>query len=514
MRKATILFILIISIFSAELYAQLSVSIFSEYQLGNLPSFRPSNLTTLYNQVNLEHRQDNTTIGLRYEEFQSGLEERSYKHFSQRFVEWQKGAVKVRVGNFYSTLGRGLVMRAYELPNVVFEQRQFRRRYGYYRDIDGVLFEGTWKKFEIVAFRGSPLNNAFPPQLHNFSRRAGIVEGGQIVLRPKNWLMFGDAYSRITTSLKPQTEYNSIFSQISLNQVLRRAGVKRGSLKLYAEHARANSQIDNFFSTAKEKPHATYLALNFSANRVGLSAEYKDYRNFENGINLPPIGVMEHGYYLLNRSTHELLSNYEKGYQLEMTIRPTDDIFLLANTSIATNSLPFDEFTFAEKFLDATFYITTELTAKAFYDWSKDEIKSEKNRNTGGVNLEWAFWRQYGLTVDLQHQSVERAFSSTLQEKFKNTYLALAVSKSPLFSIGMAYDRSTDPVETDRPETPELYETKSKSWVSGVASFQLNMSHEISLFYGSRRGGLVCLSGTCFEVLPFEGMEIRWIGHF
>jgi len=40
------------------------------------------------------------------------------------------------------------------------------------------------------------------------------------------------------------------------------------------------------------------------------------------------------------------------------------------------------------------------------------------------------------------------------------------------------------------------------------------MLNEVSVFYGSRRGGLTCLSGTCYEVLPFEGVEVRWTAQF
>ena len=68
--------------------------------------------------------------------------------------------------------------------------------------------------------------------------------------------------------------------------------------------------------------------MNLSYKRIGLSAEYKDYLDFENNVNLPPIGVMEHSYYLLNRSTHELLTRYEDGYQYQISYRPVFSVFI------------------------------------------------------------------------------------------------------------------------------------------------------------------------------------------
>lgn len=494
--------------------AQLNVSLLSEYQLGNLPETQPENLSSLYSQLNLQYRQNSSSVGLRYESFQSSRNGRSYEHFAQRYFEWQQGAFRVRVGNYYTTLGRGLLLRAFELPNVIFEQRQFRRRYGYYRDLDGLLIEGTWSRFEFKLLHGQPLNNIFPPQLEGFSRRTGNVQGGQIVFRPTGWLMLGNAFARTNFKDRKQQEMNSVFTTLSFSKMLRRAGLKRASLKLYAEHARANASIDNFFSTSAKDPHATFIGLNFSYKKIGFMAEYKDYQKFENNINLPPIAYMEHSYYLLNRATHELMSDYEKGYQVEINFRPTERILLLANTSFARNELSFAAFEFAEHFLEATIYWTDFLTSKTFYDWAKEEIKGEHARRTGGADVEWSFYGSYALTAEFQQQSIERRFGPTFRENFNNTYATLTLSRAPHVSLSLVINRSTDPAETDDPHTPLQVESEAKYWLGLVGAYQINMANEISAFYGSRRGGLVCTSGTCYEVLPFKGLEVRWIARF
>ena len=72
----------------------------------------------------------------------------------------------------------------------------------------------------------------------------------------------------------------------------------------------------------------------------------------------------------------------------------------------------------------------------------------------------------------------------------------------------------SNPAESDNKEIPVIIEQSPENWFNISGAVQLNMSHELQLFYGARCGGLVCLSGTCYEILPFRGLEIRWTGHF
>ena len=494
--------------------AQVTVSNLAEYQLGNLPNAEPGDLSTLFNQLTLEYRQSPVTIGLRLENFQSSIGERSYSYFAQRYVAWQKGRIKVRLGNFNTTLGRGLVMRAFELPSVVFEQRQFRRRYAYNRDIDGILVQGAWSRFEFTVLHGQPLNEAAPPGFDE-SRRSGLVQGGQVKFRPANWLTLGDAYLRaeVAHAALRKNEMNSVFGELNLSNLLRQRGMKRSSLKLYAEHARSNSMASEYFSANEEDDFATYVNLIFSYKKFGLSAEYKDYNNFENGVNVPPIGYLEHGYYLLNRSTHELLAENEKGWQIEATYRLFPNLFILANASYALNEFPSARFEFSERMLKAAFTVSNSVNGKAFYNQSKDELRGELQRYTGGINLDWQFAGRYSLSADAQYQTIDRGFENLVFDELENAFASLTFSASPRYSVSVVAQRSTDVAETDDPATPFITEADPKYWLSFSGAYQLDMNHEISFFYGARRGGLACTSGTCYEVLPFEGFEIRWTAH-
>jgi len=67
------------------IFAQISVSSVAEYQSGNLPDEEPRNLTSLYDQLQLEYYNDNLIIGLRYETFNSSNLEGSRMILSEFF---------------------------------------------------------------------------------------------------------------------------------------------------------------------------------------------------------------------------------------------------------------------------------------------------------------------------------------------------------------------------------------------------------------------------------------------
>ena len=68
--------------------------------------------------------------------------------------------------------------------------------------------------------------------------------------------------------------------------------------------------------------------------------------------------------------------------------------------------------------------------------------------------------------------------------------------------VGFVAESSDDPV--DLPGGKE-----NSYWLGMNFSYQYSAAHLISLFYGKRRGGNACTSGICYEILPFEGLEVR-----
>ncbi len=84
----------------------------------------------------------------------------------------------------------------------------------------------------------------------------------------------------------------------------------------------------------------------------------------------------------------------------------------------------------------------------------------------------------------------------------------LGVSRSPELSLSLIWEISNDPYLTDLGGDSGS-EKIIRYWPGVEASYKINSSNTISLFAGKRRGGPACTSGICYEVLDFEGVELR-----
>ncbi len=158
---------------------QLSVSNILEYQMGNLPNEEPSNLTTHFDQLSLSYRYNEILFMGKFEHFQNTSKDISYNNVTQWSLSFNKENFNLLVGHFYQILGRGLLLRTYEIPGVIREQAGLRTRYGFYRDINGVKLGYGYKWFEFIAFRGRVLREDLPPIISNDIRRENLLESAQ-----------------------------------------------------------------------------------------------------------------------------------------------------------------------------------------------------------------------------------------------------------------------------------------------------------------------------------------------
>lgn len=495
----------------SNVIAQVLVSNLAEYQVGNLPEAEPANLTTFYNQLNLDYFRNNLIVGMRFESFQSSVPDKKYSNFTQRYLEWQKNGFMLRIGNYYGMLGRGLVFRAFELPGVVREDARNRIRYGLSRDLDGFMAEVTTSMLHVRLLRGEALDSTLPPSVDAKDRSLGIVEGGQLMFRPVHWLALGGTYARYNLTNSSEFEAGSGIVEWSLSPLMKKIEVSDVYLDFYGEFAQKQANKSNFLSTSDRHPHALYFSTNFIWGRFGLSAEHKDYHDFRFQVNDPPPLVREHSYYLLNRETHVLLPEDEKGNQFEATYTFSDGSTLIANYTHAENRFSFGKYDMEEVFFEMNFNLNQNILVKAFVDKGKDEYpaKSVADRKTAGIGMDWQFLNFNSINFDLQIQETEKTFDfSPGENRYKDYYWSLGFARSPKLSMAIVGQRTGDPIETDDVSTSEVEITPKNLWSFNL-NYQVTDEHEVFLFYGKRRGGFACTAGTCYEVLPFQGFEVR-----
>ncbi|MBD3336712.1 MAG: hypothetical protein GF355_14465 [Candidatus Eisenbacteria bacterium] len=491
--------------------AQLVGTNLFEGQSGNVPFREPENRYGFYEQLNLEYLSPgHVRAGLRYEADHNSEEAYTYNQITLRYAEWSDEILRIRAGNFYTILGRGLVHRSFDLTGVILDQPGLRSRYAPSRDVDGVLAEGSYGHLSGRFFWGEPNSGEFSPGTEDLGleRYVGQIAGGELSASPFRNARVGATYLRSTATGESQSEFGSGFLEIDPAGLLDVPGL---FLPIYIEYAHRNATFSEWWDleTSDDRPHALYASSNLIWRNLALSAEWKDYSQFRLGTNDPPSLVREHSYVLLNRNTHVLNATLEQGFQLEgvYTWPAWGSITVNLSRSDGKTAKPVR---FEEQYLEIHVDpIRSDLwEATAFYDLGKDEFIAVSDRDIYGASATIRLSDAISITGDLQRQHATRAMST-----FTDNYLALATSLAGRGTLSLVWEHTDDPLEED-PETSGEPPVEPRDFVAGLLDVRLSDQHEVTLFYGERRGGSACTAGTCYEVLPFKGAEVRVTSRF
>ena len=321
---------------AAPLQAEFRLSTLTEAQVGNLPGAQPSDLRTIYHQFSLDYAVADLQFGVRGETFGASASNRNYGELLQRSAVYRREGFEATVGNFYTIVGSGLLLHAFELPGVITEERGRRRRYQIVRDLDGVQVRYRAKRAEVLLLRGAPVNSTLPPGLEGVERRPDALHAGSLQLKPHPHFDVG--FSAIRYAIGRGQETSAAFNaRWRLASVLARLGLSGVYADVQGEYAQRDVVLKRFFSLDRSLGRALYLAATLASGPWGLSLEYKDYQDFAlEHINNPPPLIREHSAYLLNRITHDVLADDEQGYQAELSYVLPSGQTLTANATRAT----------------------------------------------------------------------------------------------------------------------------------------------------------------------------------
>ena len=489
-------------LFTLPAEAQVYGSNLFELQYGNLPYQEDRDLITTYNQTDIYYDSKPIYFHGRVEHFLTPHRNRNYLQLTQKKLEYDGDEVRIRLGNFYETIGRGLLLRSYAIPGSVYEDEFYRTRYAFYRDLEGIAVEFNNEWMEAKLLRARPLFNPLPPNFKpDTLRRPDLAEALEVEFSRFKNLTIGAAYMRNhPDNQNGYNEYASIMANANLPY----------NLQLYTEYAfDTGAELLGF---KKSDTFGLYSGLNFSYESLGASLEYKNYNKFRLGsgaINNPPSLIKEHTYPVLNRSTHVLETSNETGFQGELFYNFSEGHSVVLNVTQAQNDLVKD-FHYSEFFVEGTYFVSDALSFKAFLDYAQDELKGEENRWSMGVVADKSYQFTWNVSLDVQYQRFERPFT---EGAIENWYGAVSVSHVPDLTVSAVFEASSDPILTDNPNTTAR-ETDTRTWLGGNIRYQFNSSNTVSLFAGKRRGGPACTSGICYEILDFEGVELRLTTRF
>ena len=469
----------------------------AEFQLGNIPNTDPKDQSSLYDQLNLRYSTNSLTVKARIEQFYPSYDDdKSYTKLSQYSAQYTTRKLSLNVGNLYTTLGRGLLLRTYEIPGAMWETRGYRVRYAFYRDLHGIEVGYKMGNAEIKGLRGRVLDVTLPPTVdRDVERRPDLVEGGQLSYQLDQHKA-GIIYMRHNNA-SVNTSYSSVFYSGNFGK----------NLSVYAEMANRLDTAGHMISFTDTSGYAAYASINYVYKRLGISVEFKDYRNMSIGAGItdPPTLVKEHTYRLLNRATHIPLLNNERGYQVELIYRFNNNGMITLNNSMARNEVIKGKVSiYREFFVEYQLPVGKQISGALFADYARDPLVSENDRYTSGLSVNVGHNNLTSL-LETELQFARRILLET--NNIVNTYLAYTLSKGSAFSASAILEITNDPFLVE--------ENKNQNYYPGIGlSCRPDNHNRISVFAGKRRGGPACNSGVCYDVLDFEGVEVRFTTRF
>lgn len=517
-----ILFLILVA--TQPLTAQVTVTNVLENQVGN-SRIGEENRTGFYDQLNIRNIQNNIYMGIKLETYGSSTDSlEGYTALSQKYIEYRTNQVRLRVGNFYNIFGNGIAMRSFDLPGLILEDFRTRSRYSPFRDLDGLMLQFNNSEYEINLIKGTPVESTSSPEFPDTSRRRGSVEGAELNYKDIEMLDFGASYIHIIPEQGDDNEVYSFSVRLNSEWLHSIIAIEDLFIDIEAEYSiRDRDLFSEGFSISNNDPHALFLAFSLDYGKFSFITEYKDYIGYNLGINDPPSLVKEHTHPLLNRDTHVLIPKNEKGIQFEGNYFFGESSTLTINVSSAKNDIFLNETNFYERFTEFSHKINSDLKGSFYFAHSKDEFNAISSRTTFGVTADYIINERIGSSFEVAFQNATRDFEYYLDKNdssrfftptdFSSTFLSASVGISQILNFGIVAERSTDPDETDLPSTFEI-ETDPKWWPSVNLSFDAGSANEFRVFLGDRRGGTACTAGTCYELLPFKGLEIRLISRF
>jgi hypothetical protein len=468
-------------------YAQFGGSNIVEYQYGRLPNDSNS-ISTLYDRLvgfyDFKFLKASATL----EQFNTPLAGGNYVELTQFSLQYKLKPLEIKIGNFYETIGRGTMLRSFEIPGAILEDLSYRSRHYFNRDILGASAKFQHNNFMVKALYGSPLNYVFPPTQNIENRRADTIAAVYSEYSLKNQTLGVSAMKHSNSG------NDKVFAMATVS------GNVSQALSYYTEIAKNVSEFA-FDDFSNRSSYAIYAGLNLAYTNFGLSAEYKNYNNFliGSGINEPPALIKEHSYRVLNRSTHVLQPQNETGYQVELFYTFPNFSTLTFNNSLAINTFG-KRFVFQEYFIEYDFTIFENHYAKVFADYADDPFKLEENRVSAGMSADWKLSKTSAIRTDYEFQTFKR-----LSENYQNHVLVLGYAHKSKLICSLVTEFSNDAF---------IVTNGSKIWLGGNVKYQVNKSNSLQIFAGERRGGPACNAGVCYEVLDFKGVEVRLTSRF
>ncbi len=456
------------------------------------------------NWFNLDYSVGIFSTGFRFEAFQPNdpnpavsrgkdkYADIAYKYISAKIGNRKKG-LKITLGNYYTSFGRGMILKSYEDRNVRIDN-----------NLMGILLEGNYANFAVKALSGSAANIG--------NERKDILHAADLEYRGMKKLKLGVSFAS-NISENSQDAANSFLGF--------RIAPNFSFMDIYSEFAlRFNNDLKkNIFQNDRSTVgEAFYTNLNFYFGKFSFLSEVKYYDNFNSTskdgtiqYNTAPAVIRDYAYILLNRHPYALNQNNEKGFQVEGNYVFSENANITLSygltKTVGKESIYNKVYGLEQESKD----LLKEYYGQFHYQWNS-KIKNiftlgyneEASTNTKNITpiLETIYYFDDSNTLRFiyEHQSTENTFSD---EKYYSDVITLEYLRSPNLSLSFVGEmKTTEPTKGN---------IKRKYWGFVQTSYKLNEYIDMSVLIGSRQAGNICIGGVCRYEPEFEGIELKMV---
>ena len=411
---------------------------------------------------------------------------------AKRFFELQTKNINIRVGDFYETLGRGLIFSLLK----TFEREGLERVVDTTVDGAKIQFQSGSLSLDIM---GGWIDR------REEDKKDKIV-GGSLVWKAGSFaeIRLNGMYSRL--------EKGSLFSNkdVFMESISVDIPDISDKFKFYGEFSLA--QKKKYAGDRRQNGFGLYLESGLYFGNLSLLLEFKDYRHLDFEYNRSP---------LLENEDLDILANlFNDSAENIIGFSGRIDYFLPAIELLIYSKYSYSEDTPPEEAVIGRaerkishIYGGIEKKFKETGYWN---ILAGYRNETGAVpyfsvthghtfhyqfNLTYPVLPKWSVEADWKSKDFRGQFFTYFERR---TFLSVHWTRRGILTL--FYDRTTDP------ET--LAFKDKKNWVAVQFELKISSSNVIRLFVGSSKGSVKCSGGICRYFPSFEGVRAEVVLRF
>jgi len=387
---------------------------------------------------------------------------------------------RAEVGDVSHVFGRGLMLSVFEDEALNYDTRLegFRGRY------DDERGSAT-----VVA--GSHQGNRFRGAFVEPDFEGPLRVGGAFV----------EAWGGETeTSIRAREQHGGGFAELSV-----------GPATVYGEYAERHFPGIEGNGHLGTPGHAGFVSAEVTSHGMTLSGEYRNMFRFEHDYNDPPTTLRQHTWTLLNRVNGQILADIPdddvQGYLAQGEY--AYDFFHTLQASWSKLDRGDNDDDFFEVYGEGKGTWREKVFLAAAASESEANLGTVFEERIGGFGeLILEIDDTNSLTLDLEWSEVQESSRLTQSFEFPNEYreriFSASWGRSPWLNLTVSYEDTTE----DDPESTR------DDWLTVFAEIAVAEQHDVTVSFGSERGGWKCTGGVCFFEPEFEGLKVKWVARF